>query len=464
MREESGCQFAEVGTRKVSEGHCLKAVVSGGIAENIRLSLKWVWCLGRIAATEAANGESYLSRYVATADHWPKLCCLSSIGDLFVNKSIAVSVLLVVALVSCSMKPQTKATEAGKGLEITFNVHSQSAELLHEWFNNSADETTATQLLVQPGTQIMAECVRATLPQDQLSNFADDLRLFSRDRKLKADPYGIDLAWRQKGDSALLLQAIKKRDFSSEVASRVAAYIPTEYPLNLSCDVYLVLTGWEWGDAMVRRVKQVGDSYKLSDDGRPVIIINLSIMTHLYGKEQKLEELVDHISHSLIHEGFHFTFARYRDISPRWNTKRDASELEALIEMMQDEGIAHYISHHLDEKLIANYNQLEEYKSRERDAFRQLGVAVRQLSDPSIDGARKKQILETGNASKFWSKYASISGMFMVYHIERTLGKAAVRETLAQGAVSFLTQYHKVQTQNPQLPPLPSELRKMVEG
>ncbi len=358
---------------------------------------------------------------------------------------------------------QTKAADVGKELKITFNVHSQSAELLLKWFNDPVDETTVRQLLAQPGTQIMAECVRDALSQDKLSSFADDLRRFSRNRKLKVDPYGIDLAWRQKADSTLLLQAIKKHDFSSEVTSRVADYIPMEHPLNLSCDVYLVLTGWEWGDAMVRRVKQVGDNYKLADDGQPVIIINLSIMTHLYGKERKPEALVEHIAHSLTHEGFHFAFAKYRDISPRWNTRRDASELEALIRMMQDEGIAHYISHHQDEELIANYNQSEEYKGRERDAFRQLSVAVRQLSDSSIARAQKRQILEAGNSGKYWSKYASISGLFMVYHIERTLGKAAVKETVAQGAASFLRQYHKVQTENPRLPPLPPELEKAAE-
>jgi hypothetical protein len=414
------------------------------------------------------------------------------------KKSIIPSVLFIVVLVSCGKKTpeegtpdgktgraeaiptatsptasaqdgthgiaqaQAKAAGVGKRLRIKFDIHTQSAELLYKWFNDPTDEITARQLLVRPGTQIMAEYVKTTLPQGKLSSFADDLRRFSRNRKLKADPYGIDLAWRQKRDSALLLQAIKKHDFSSEVTRRVAAYIPMEYPLNLSCHVYFVLTGWEWGDAMVLRVKQLGDSYKLSDDGQPVIVVNLSIMTHLYGKGRKPEALIDHISHSMTHEGFHFAFAKYKEISPRWQGRPDESELETLIEMMQNEGIAHYISHHQDEKLIAKYNQSEEYKNRERSAFRQLGVAVRQLSDPSIDRAQKQQILEAGNAGKYWSKYACISGMFMVYHIERNLGKTAVKETVTRGAVSFLKQYHQVQIGNPQLPSLPPELLKKI--
>ena len=83
---------------------------------------------------------------------------------------------------------------------------------------------------------------------------------------------------------------------------------------------------------MVSRVKNVDNKYIIDENGEPIIIINLSIMTHLYSED--IEELLHHISHSISHELFHLIFAKYRDISPYWKTEKDNTEIESLIEII----------------------------------------------------------------------------------------------------------------------------------
>ncbi len=338
-------------------------------------------------------------------------------------------------------------------MNIKFNIHTKSSELLYKWLNDTSNKELAKQLIELPDTQIMAGIVKNILQEHNLPTFIDELNEFSNNNTLKTDPYGINLAYVQKEKSILLLERVKNYDVTNQIIDRIKPYIPSDYPLDITCNVYFVLTGWEWGDAMVSRVKNVDNKYIIDENGEPIIIINLSIMTHLYSED--IEELLHHISHSISHELFHLIFAKYRDISPYWKTEKDNTEIESLIEIIQNEGIAHYISHNQKQDLIANYDQSTEYKQREKDAFQQLEIAIKQLLNPIISKDKKYDILMKSNAGKFWSKYGAIAGMFIVYHIEKALGEEAIKETVAKGAISFLKQYEQIQTKNPELLPLP---------
>ena len=343
-------------------------------------------------------------------------------------------------------------------MKIKFNIHTKSSDLLLKWFDKQSD-IILKEILEQPGTQIMAGIVENTLSQNELPTFFNELKNFSADDSSKSDLYGLKLAWFQRDESSLLLDKIKEYNFSSEITDRIKPYIPTDYPLDVTSNVYFVLTGWEWGDAMACEITKIDNQYKVTEQGESIIIINLSIISKLYGDD--IDKLLnDNISNTMSHELFHLVFAEYRKVSSYWKNNRNTTEIEQLVEIIQNEGIAHYLSHNQKQNLIENYNKTNELKEHEKEAFKQLDIAVKQLLNPELSKQEKDNILMKSNAGKYWDKFGGIAGKFMVYHIEKEYGEQAIQQSLSKGAYYFLELYNKLRIEKPILPGLPEELKK----
>ncbi|MCK4529094.1 hypothetical protein KAW18_17145 [candidate division WOR-3 bacterium] len=386
---------------------------------------------------------------------------MKNIG-LIINSNILLFLFATSALIgicSCNQSKTTdKTNDNFEKLKIKFNIHTKSSDLLLKWFDNQLD-TIMKEILEQPGTQIMAGIVENTLSRNELPTFFDELKNFSINDSLKSDPYGLRLAWFQRDESSLLLNKIKEYNFQGEIVERIKPYIPTDYPLDVECKVYFVLTGWEWGDAMVRKITNIDNHYRVTEQGEPVIIVNLSIITKLYGDDIDIL-LNDDISHTMSHELFHLVFAEYQNVSSYWKNNRDTTKIGQLVEIIQNEGIAHYLSHNQKQNLIENYNSSNELKEREKEAFKQLSIAVKQLLNTELSNQEKDDILMKSNAGRYWDKFGAIAGKFMVYHIEREYGEQAIQQSLSKGAYYFLELYNKLQIESPTLPSLPEELKK----
>ena len=373
------------------------------------------------------------------------------------NTSIFFALIILTGIYACNRSKTTNnSNDKFEMLKIEFNINTTSSDLLLKWFDNQSDTNITKDILEQPGTQIMESIVKNTLTQSELPTFFNELKSFSINDSLKPDPYGLRLAWFQKGESSLLLDKIKEYNFSDEITDRIKPYIPTDYPLDVTSNVYFVLTGWEWGDAMVRHITNIDVTYRVTEQGEPIIIVNLSIITNLYGDD--LDKLLnDNISNTISHELFHLVFAEYQNVSSYWKNDRDTTEVGQLVEIIQNEGIAHYLSHNQKQNLIENYNSSDKLKEHEKDAFKQLDVAVKQLLSPELSKQEKDNILMKSNAGRYWDKFGAIAGKFMVYHIEKEYGEQAIQESLSKGAYYFLELYKKVRTENPTLPSLPDE-------
>jgi len=304
------------------------------------------------------------------------------------NLLILVAIIALIGIYSCNQSKTTdNSNDKSEMLKIKFNIHTKSSDLLLSWFDNQSD-TALQEIVEQPGTQIMAGIVENTLSQNDLPTFFNELKNFSFNDSLKPDPYGLRLAWVQKDESSLLLDKIKEYNFQGKITERIRPYIPTDYPLNIACNVYFVLTGWEWGDAMVREITKTDNHYKVTEQGESIIIINLSIITNLYGDD--IDKLLnDNISNTMSHELFHLAFAEYRKVSSFWKNNRDTTEIGQLVEIIQNEGIAHYLSHNQKQNLIENYNTSNELKEHEKEAFRQLDIAVKQLLNTELSKQEK---------------------------------------------------------------------------
>ena len=378
------------------------------------------------------------------------------------NLLILVAIISLTGIYSCNQSKTTDNTNDNfEKLKIKFNIHTKSSDLLLKWFDNQSD-TITKKIVEQPGTQIMDGIVENTLSQNELPTFFNELINFDINDSLKSDPYGLRLAWFQRGESSLLLNKIKEYNFSDEITDRIKPYIPTDYPLDVACNVYFVLTGWEWGDAMVRKITKTDNHYRVTEQGEPIIIVNLSIITKLYGDD--IDKLLnDDISNTISHELFHFVFSKYQNVSSYWKNNRDTTKIGQLVEILQNEGIAHYLSHNQKQNLIKNYNKSNELKEHEKEAFKKLDIAVKQLLNPELSNQEKDSILMKSNSGKYWDKFGAIAGKFMAYHIEKEYGEQAIRQSLSKGAYYFLELYNKVQSENSALPILPDKLRKRIK-
>ena len=379
------------------------------------------------------------------------------------NLLFLAAIFALIGVYSCTQSKTTdKLNDNLEKLKIKFNIDTKSSDLLLKWFDNQSDTNITKKILEQPGTQIMMGIVENTLSQNDLPTFFDEINNFAINDSLNSDPYGLRLAWLQKNESSLLLEKIKESNFQGEIAERIRPYIPADYPLDVTCNVYFVLTGWEWGDAMVRKITNIDNQYKVTEQGESVIIVNLSIITSLYGDDIDIL-LNEDISHTISHELFHLVFAEYRNVSSYWINSRDTTKIGQLVEIIQDEGIAHYLSHNQKQNLIENYNTSNELKEREKEAFKQLDIAVKQLLNTELSKQEKDNILMKSNSGKYWDKFASIAGKFMVYHIEKEYGEQAVQQSLSKGAYYFLELYTNIQSENSTLPGLPEELFKRIK-
>ncbi len=345
---------------------------------------------------------------------------------------------------------------------ISIDSNYSSSDLLFRWFNDLSNKRLIDSINNEPGIQIMADNVRLLSDPEHgpLKSFKEELDLFSKNDTSNHFIYGIDLAWKMREKSSVLLQKIKAERIEDTIAKRALAYIPTDYSINTRCNIYFVLTGWEWGDAYVLNIRQQNGQFTISEEGEPSIVINLSLISKLYG--QTVEEQSKVLNGILSHEIFHFLFANYKKRSPVYNSSRDTSITGRLLEVIQNEGIAHYI----DKKpvLLQEYGIDPKFAESEKQSIETLNEAFHQLAGNNLSETEKRELLRKASTGKYWTKYGSIAGMFMAYHIEKEKGKAALKKSIQKGPVYFINQYLTLEKTGSILPALNVELKKYIDN
>ena len=334
---------------------------------------------------------------------------------------------------------------------IKLNQHFESSEKILDWFDKGMPKNEIENLISLPGIEIMEDNVLLNNPDTiKIPTFEQDLSFFQKNPNDYKSKYGLNLAYQERTKTSKLLQKIQEADFDTVAIKRALEYFPNDTEIKTDANVYYVLTGWEWGDAYVRKIKKVNGKYKIEENGKSVLIFNLSLFTKLYGEttDEQFQTLTDIMSHEL----FHFAFNEFKKQSENYPhiSKTDFKEL--LICTVQNEGIAHYIDR--KEDLKANFDKFKKYQEKN---FEKLNEALKLLSSKQIDDMKKNEILQKANVGKYWSKYGAISGMFMAYHIERILGKKAITKTIKNGAESFIKTYIELQSIHKELPELEIE-------
>lgn len=367
-------------------------------------------------------------------------------------KNLRKLLFFLVVLISCQ--------NGNKRHHVKINIDYKSSDILFKWFKDLPNKKLIDSILIEPGIQIMAENVKLIndTGANSIKSFKEEIQQFCLKDTINKYYYGLDLAWNVKEKSSKLLEKIKGEKIEDTILERALTYIPNDYILNTTCNIYFVLTGWEWGDAYVCTVKKESKQFAISEKGEPTIMINLSLISKLYG--ETVEEQSNILNGVLSHEIFHFLFAIYKRESPKYNQKRDTTIIGQLCEVIQNEGIAHYID--MKPEIIRDYKKSQKLQEREFNNIKELNNSFIQLISTGLTKVQKQEILQKANVGKYWSKYGAITGMFIAYHIEKEKGKIGLQESVQKGPIYFLKQYIEIQKMNNSLPDLCRELKNYI--
>lgn len=330
--------------------------------------------------------------------------------------------------------------------KIEIHQHFTSSKVILDWFNDGMTDDGINKIIALPGIQIMESNVILAHDQgDKILSFKDELNLFKDSPQNYSGIFGLDLAFREKENTSALLNKIQTSSLDVSVIKRAFQYFPDDFNINTSADIYYVLTGWKWGDAYVRPVENVNGNYKISPQGKSSIIFNLSLFANRYGDD--IEKQFLKISNVMSHELFHFIFSDFKQQSENYKKLNDDDFLLHLLDIVQNEGIGHYVDRQNDLK-----SDFSKYQIHQHDNFNKLNEVLLKLSSEDISTKEKQKLVRNSNVGKYWSKYGAITGMFMAYHIDQLLGKEAITKTIKEGSLHFISTYMELQKVHKELP------------
>lgn len=248
-----------------------------------------------------------------------------------------------------------------------------------------------------------------------------------------------------------LLTEIRRRNFARRVASTVEALFPADTRLSATIPVYVVAFGHQNIEAFVRRVVWRGDVpvFVGEGEGELTIVVNIAKAVN-YGRT--VEERFIGVLSLVAHEVFHAAFGVYQDNSPVWREYRDTHRtyLDQLLELTQNEGIAHYLS--FEQRTGGAVPR--DWDERVRASFGEFNTNAEILLSGRVSPARAGEIIRASNTSEYWQSYGAITGLSIARQIDRVLGRPALVETITLGPADFFAKYHRICRTNSNLPGL----------
>lgn len=248
-----------------------------------------------------------------------------------------------------------------------------------------------------------------------------------------------------------LLTTIRRRNFAQRVVSTVEQLFPPGTSIAASVPVYVVAFGHENIDAYVRRVVWHGDvpQFVGEGEGELTIVVNLAKAVS-YGRT--VDERFIGVLSVVAHEVFHVAFGVYKDAVPAWQSyyATHTSYLDQLLDLTQNEGIAHYLTFEQRTRGVLPLDWEEKITA----AFADFNRVAEELSSPRISPFRAHNLIASSNTSGYWQSYGAITGMFIARTIDQKLGRAALTATVANGVADFYLKYIELSERHNSLPKL----------
>ncbi len=326
-------------------------------------------------------------------------------------------------------------------------LNTETAESTLNWVMAGSKKEDILRISGLPGNQIMEQLMfqeeKNALPFDTI------LVKFAQNDSLPKPNYLIDEILTNQREITQFIKIINESDFKAEVYARAKKYFPASYVSQQKYEIFFAVTGWEWGDAMTFHYTEEDDKYRLSKEGRPAIIFNLTIAAQTYGKTS--EQRVNTLKNVMSHEIFHALFSDYT--SSYWLQKNENSFSEEVLTLILNEGIAHFITYGAE--IAQVYEQSENIKDLEERAFKMLESKAEVIFAESQSIEVRRNTVNEGTYGQFWDKYLCITGLFMVYHIKEHYGIEGITQSIMGGGQSFINLYKQLSEGNNKIPSLP---------
>lgn len=252
-----------------------------------------------------------------------------------------------------------------------------------------------------------------------------------------------------------LLTGIRRRNFARRVAGTVEALFPPDTRLSTTIPVYVVAFGHQNIEAFVRRVEWRGDVpvFVGEGEGELTIVVNIAKAVN-YGRT--VEERFIGVLSLVAHEVFHAAFGVYQDNSPVWKEYRETHRtyLDQLLELTQNEGIAHYLS--FEQRTGGAVPR--DWDARVQTSVRDFNANADALLSPRLSPSRAGEIIRASNTSGYWESYGAITGLFIAREINNALGRPALAGTIARGPADFFAKYDRLCRANSNLPRLSARI------
>jgi hypothetical protein len=282
----------------------------------------------------------------------------------------------------------------------------------------------------------------------RLEDYLDSLKYH---QLIKQDLFHIEESRKNINRIRALLTETKKRNFGRRVVTTVEQIFPQDAAITINIPVYFVALGHQNVDAYVRRVVWHNDipQFVGNDEGELTIVVNLARSVN-YSND--LDEAYISMLCVVAHEVFHAAFGAYKSRSANWKQyyNQHKSPFDDLIDLVQNEGIAYYLS--LEQR---GHGYLPyDWQNKTREVFRVFNRNAREILSENISPERISQLIKNANLSGYWESYGSIAGMFMAREIDNHFGRIALIETISLGPQDFLKKYVQITKEDSNLPKL----------
>jgi hypothetical protein len=319
-------------------------------------------------------------------------------------------------------------------LIMDYRAAEQSVELFQDRYVN-------TQTLAELRGDRIAAATTATIDnrsvrESKLTDYLDSLRYH---QIIRHDLYHLEEARANAAAIDELLLEMQRRNFSMRVAATVEQIFPTDASVDVSIPVYVVALGHENVDAYVRRIIWHGDypQFVGEDAGELTIIINLA---HAVSYGPDVESRFRSILSVVAHEVFHAAFSAFKEHSPTWQSfyKNHNEPIDALLDLIQNEGVAYYLSFEQRGYVPSEQSQLV------TEAFQRFNRNATELLSDTLAPNRLHELLRKANLSGASDNYGALVGMTIARQIDVHLGRAVLIQTLSTDPYVFVQKYSEL--------------------
>ena len=343
---------------------------------------------------------------------------------------------------------------------MTLRIDYSSAERILDFFNRQTFNTSA--VANARGNKIaVATSLLLARTQRPPQDFAHQLELVRDDYDIGNDIYGLEATKSHVDQLTKLMSELRKRQLDRRVIATVQSYFPDDAQISATIPVFVVAMGNEKAAAFVRRIVWKNDNpvFVGENQGEEVIVLNVARMI---GFSTDVNRQFIELLGTLAHECFHAIFGVYQQNSDVWRAFHQRKDpIWSLAEIVQNEGIAYYLSMQLQ---IGGRTPSNPWFDATDRAVKNLNSAATELLSPMVQSQRARALLLNANMSgSFEGNYGATAGLRMAYEIDNRLGRPALTETISGGVKEFFGKYDTLCQQNPMLPRLDRAVFNVLE-